>query len=259
MRKIKLSRRIEILVAGRWTTGPGWQLLDQVHEYHELVVVERGAMQVTSAEGTITATTGDVLFYPKGVCHSEVGDPEKAPVLFFLTMQAAMRGVPGGIVRVADQRGRILELLRWIHSQQMRVAPISDIERKALVTALIEEFNSAVDDSEKTLSTATRNYIQEHIATPLTVDALAAEAGMSRSYFLSRYKAETGRTPMQDVREIRARYARQLIVGSQTPLKEVAVLAGLGTVQMLSHAFAKVFNRPPAQFRQSKSGKLASP
>jgi len=250
MWKIKLSRKIEVLYVGHMLQNPRWRMRKHVHEYHELVVVERGILHVASAAGNVKATAGDAFFYPSGVWHSESSDLRKPSVHFCLGVRAAMRGAMDGIIHTVDHHGRMTELLRWIHSHLTRVTPVSDVECKALVTAIIEEFNRAVDESGKTLSTATRNYIQEHIAEPLTLDTLASEVGMSRYHFLRRYKTETGRTPMQDVREIRARYARQLIVGSHTPLKEVAALAGLGTVQMLSETFTKVFNRPPAQFRK---------
>ena len=102
----------------------------------------------------------------------------------------------------------------------------------------------------ETVSAAARRYIQEHIAGEITLDTLAAQAGMSRGHFLYRYKAETGRTTMQDVREMRAHYARQLIVFSKAPLKEIAKQVGLDKGPMLYEAFRKVFNRTPAQYRK---------
>jgi len=33
MLKVELNEKIEILFAGHWVTNPGWQILDQVHDY----------------------------------------------------------------------------------------------------------------------------------------------------------------------------------------------------------------------------------
>ena len=217
-----------------------------------MILVERGILHVTCPNGEITAAAGDALFYPRGVRHSEIGDSQKAHEHFYLGFYATVHGTSKSIVRATDHHGRIGEILRWIFSHQTRVVPISEFERTVLVAVLVEEFNRTANDSGKTLSTATRHYIQEHIADPLTLDTLAKVAGLSRFHFLRRYKAETGRTPMQDARDIRAHYARQYIVGSSIPLKEIAVLSGFGDVQLLTRACRQVFNRSPGELRINK-------
>jgi AraC-like DNA-binding protein len=55
---------------------------------------------------------------------------------------------------------------------------------------------------------------------------------------------------MADVRAIRAQYARELILGTHLPLKEIAPRAGLGNEYSMSRLFRRVFQMPPGQYRR---------
>ena len=59
--------------------------------------------------------------------------------------------------------------------------------------------------------------------------------------------------PMEDVRIIRANYARELILGTSLPLKEIAPRAGLGNEYAMSRIFRRYFNMPPGAWRRHRS------
>jgi len=246
---MKRTGKLDVVFSERFHMKPDWHKPDQVHGHHELLVVEHGAMSVHPAKGRkIEASAGDVLFYPSGIRHTECADPQKPPVLLIMGFHA--EGLPKGVTRVADRHERISDMLRWIHLHWTHAVPVSRVEYEALGVVLVEVLLREAGSGAASLAKATRNYIKEHIAEPLTLDMLAAHAGMSSYHFLRRYKAETGSTPMRDVRDIRAYYARRLIVRTDMPLKEIAERAGLGKGPLFYQTFRKVFNRSPAQFRK---------
>ena len=104
--------------------------------------------------------------------------------------------------------------------------------------------------TEHTLATTVRQYVQQHMAQPLTVDLLARHAGMSKFHFIRRYRQLTGRSPMADVRLIRVQQARALILSSGQPLKAVAPLVGLGTEAALYRLFRRYLHITPGQLRR---------
>jgi AraC family transcriptional regulator len=103
---------------------------------------------------------------------------------------------------------------------------------------------------DQPMVTRVRRHIREHLGDVLTLDDLARVHGVSKFHFLRQYRAATGRTPMQDVRVMRAEYARELIMSTRLPLKEVAARAGLGDGYSLSRTFRRVFRTPPGQYRR---------
>jgi AraC family transcriptional regulator of arabinose operon len=81
------------------------------------------------------------------------------------------------------------------------------------------------------------------------VNDLARDAGMSKFHFIRRYRQMTGVTPMADVRSMRVQHARQLIIGTSLPLKEIAELAGQSDVYSLSRAFRQCLDITPSSLR----------
>jgi len=83
----------------------------------------------------------------------------------------------------------------------------------------------------------------------LTVERLAAQAGMSPRNFHRRFSAAMGATPAHFVETLRLDHARQLL---QSPLmlKEIAAQTGYATPGQFSKAFTRRFGLGPALFRE---------
>ncbi|MGM0702557.1 MAG: helix-turn-helix domain-containing protein [Pseudomonadota bacterium] len=94
-------------------------------------------------------------------------------------------------------------------------------------------------------------FIDHHLAAPLTVGDLAAEACLSEAHFRSCFREQTGVTPWQYVRRRRLEAARQLLESSRMPLSEVAACTGFAHQSALSHAFRRTYGHPPSQLRQA--------
>ena len=95
-----------------------------------------------------------------------------------------------------------------------------------------------------------RQYVHDHIAEHVTLAALARQAGLSKFHFLRTYRALAGCTPMDDVRAIRAEYARELILTTNQALKEIAPRAGFSNEYTLSRIFRRRYNMPPGRIRR---------
>ena len=80
---------------------------------------------------------------------------------------------------------------------------------------------------------------------------------MTKYHFLRRYRALTGKTPMEDVRAIRLDFARNLILTTDLPLKLIAVQAGLGDAYQLSRLFRKHLNLAPSALRRASAAPAA--
>jgi transcriptional regulator GlxA family with amidase domain len=98
---------------------------------------------------------------------------------------------------------------------------------------------------------ATREWMERHLAEPLTVEAMARHAGYSPRSFARRFRAETGTTPLQWLIARRVAHAQRLLEGTALPVEQVAAEAGFGTAAALRQHFARSVSTSPTAYRRA--------
>lgn len=221
------------------------------HGFHELVVILSGQMHITVGEATLTARSGDVLFYPRGLTHSEHSDAHDPVETHFVDFTEEDGPPPTDIPLLnRDRNGRIRHLIDWLYSERNLCAFIGHQTPRAFLQTILAELHRAATQPETPLVDRIRRFIDEHIEEPVTLDDLAAQAGMSKFHFLRKYKEATGRTPMQDLARIRAERARDLALTTNLPLKAIAPRVGIANQYQLSRLFRKQLGLTLSQLRQ---------
>lgn len=100
---------------------------------------------------------------------------------------------------------------------------------------------------------ATRAWMLEHRADPLTVAGMAAHAGYSPRTFARRFRAETGTTPLAWLVEQRVAAARRALEETDAPVEEIAHLCGFGTATGLREHFRRATRTTPTAYRAAFS------
>ena len=93
-------------------------------------------------------------------------------------------------------------------------------------------------------------YMSANLADPLTLEGLAAEAGVSKFHFTRLFHAAVGMTPYVFLLELRLEAARTLLTGADLGLRDVAARCGFGRAAHFGTAFTKRFGMSPAAFRR---------
>lgn len=106
--------------------------------------------------------------------------------------------------------------------------------------------DSAVDAFARTLEWMTAN-----VHRPITISAVAAHAHMSKRHFMRRFVEHTGLTPMQWLLTNRVLAARQLLMSSDLPLKQIAARVGFPSARALSDQFRLRTGTAPTAYRQA--------
>lgn len=83
-----------------------------------------------------------------------------------------------------------------------------------------------------------------------SVARLSELAAMSQRTFLRRFKALTGVSPTQWIRQERVDLARQLLENTSLPVEAIAERCGFGSVQLLRHHFGRALQVPPTIYRE---------
>lgn len=85
-----------------------------------------------------------------------------------------------------------------------------------------------------------------------SVDAMAQSAGMSRTSFNTRFRAELGKPPMAYLTELRLRRAAGYLSTTTKSVREIAHLIGYDNEASFSKAFSRLFGRPPGEYRRER-------
>jgi AraC-like DNA-binding protein/mannose-6-phosphate isomerase-like protein (cupin superfamily) len=247
------QEEMQVVSVGHVVPDARWGIKAHRHAFHEMILVFDGRMQVEGAGRRVDAGPGDVLLYPAGVTHEECSDPQRPVETYFVAF--ASRDVSDGeVVKAHDGLGRMRQIVRWLHDERHETSQGARAERACLLRLLLAEFERGKGPEPLPIVALARRYAREHISEPLSLDRLARAVGLSKFHFLRLYRAATGHTPMRDVRAMRAHYARELIVGTHLPLKEIAPKAGLGDEYALSRVFRRQFGGTPGQYRRVQRG-----
>lgn len=236
--------------AGYVKTDPQWTIKSHWHPNHELLVVLKGNHQNVVFGRHMTATSGDILYIPPKTVHTEKIDPENPTEMVCIGWESsAVRHEFDDMIH--DAEGRVRMLAKWLCREREDAFPDCGEVQHAFMTALLAEMKALMHrKGERDWVRKTRRFILDHLAEPIRLDDLAGQAGMGKFHFLRQYGRATGRTPMQDVRRIRAEAARDLIVSSNLPLKGIAARVGISNEYYLHRIFRQVFKTTPGSLRQ---------
>jgi AraC-like DNA-binding protein len=91
-----------------------------------------------------------------------------------------------------------------------------------------------------------------------TLEALAREAGMSRTLFATRFRTAIGESPMRYLAKVRLGQAAGYLRTADMSIDAIATRTGYGNSSSLSKAFKREFGISPGAYRRTR-GEAASP
>ena len=97
--------------------------------------------------------------------------------------------------------------------------------------------------------TAVLDFLHAHLAERLTLEQLAAVAGLSPYHFLRRFRAQYHVTPQQMLMALRLYEAKRLLATGLPPA-QVAAAAGLADQSHLNRCFVRRYGVTPARYQQ---------
>jgi AraC-like DNA-binding protein len=245
------THNLKVYSVGHILPNPTWRMKAHSHPFHELIAPVRGIIHVIIQGRAHAFGPGTILLYPPGVTHEEWSDLDALESYFVSFRWPHL--CENTLLSAEDPEGRIRQLLRWLFQDRMTLKPGGEEIRLDFVRIILALFQQSRQPLENEWVQKVRDYIRHHLQNPLTLTELAQEAGLSRFHFVREYQKLTGRTPMADARFIRADFARELILTTNLPLKEIAPAAGLGNEYSLSRVFRRLFKMPPGEFRRNRN------
>jgi AraC-like DNA-binding protein len=92
-------------------------------------------------------------------------------------------------------------------------------------------------------------YMQQHLAEPIPMPALASQVNLSPSRFRHLFRSQIGLAPAEYLQRLRLRRARLLIERTFLTVKEVMALVGYNDPSHFSRDFKRFHGVPPSALR----------
>ena len=96
-----------------------------------------------------------------------------------------------------------------------------------------------------------RDFVDARYAEPITVEDLAAAAGLSRAHFSRMFRRTFGESPRSYLQSRRLERAAALLRYTDRSVADICVMVGLHSVGTFTTSFARVYGLPPAAYRAS--------
>ncbi|AQY51812.1 AraC family transcriptional regulator [Listeria weihenstephanensis FSL R9-0317] len=97
-------------------------------------------------------------------------------------------------------------------------------------------------------------YVEDHYQETITLQQVADHVGFSSYYFTKLFKRNMGITFMAFVNDYRLSKAKWILMNEETPVTEVAELAGFSSVKTFHHAFKRAMGVSPLKYRKTIFG-----
>lgn len=93
-------------------------------------------------------------------------------------------------------------------------------------------------------------YMQKHYTRKLTISQIARSVGLSKSYFLHKFTAQIGISPILYLNHYRVEKAAELLKNTSLTVNEIAGLCGFGSTAMMIRHFSRIKKNTPENYRQ---------
>lgn len=249
----------------------------------ELMLVREGEAELEAADGTqISTRANDVLLLTREGSRlvSRTGDFHTLSVVFDLryffdkewrvfdkeVLDAFYVRTGTGLHRMAGNTAtaaHISSLLCEIEKELFLEPPVVYVIKALMVTAYAYavrffDDNAKMCEANKLphydviLHTVT--YMHEHLAEPITLETLAAQAAMSRSYYCTVFKRIMGTTAWEYLLKLRVERAISLLTteGATYSITDVQNKCGFNGSAAFNRYFKQLTGKTPSQYRKEK-------
>jgi AraC-like DNA-binding protein len=96
-----------------------------------------------------------------------------------------------------------------------------------------------------------KDLVDARYAEPITVDDLAAAAGLSRAHFSRMFTKTFGESPRAYLQTRRLERAAALLRYTDRTIAEICTMVGLHSLGSFTTSFARTYGKPPAAYRAS--------
>ncbi|SDS67099.1 AraC family transcriptional regulator, L-rhamnose operon transcriptional activator RhaR [Paenibacillaceae bacterium GAS479] len=246
------------------------------HSFFEICYVLEGSGEYTDNEIDYPLEDGTLFCSRPGIWHQIRS--EQGLKLFFVafeidesqTSEAYSRSFRSLIQRgkiIAEPKDAAISAPIWqtifslMESKQPASKDMVQHLALSLFLSFLHGFSSGSDSSADSLEDDTEGhrllkrsklYINDNLSSPLRIEQVAQELGISSRHLSRLFHDQLGQTFVHYVQEQRVQRAKQWLLNSDIAIKDIAKRAGFDSVHYFTRVFTKMLGVAPAKFRKSQ-------
>ncbi|WP_100408128.1 AraC family transcriptional regulator [Bacillus solitudinis] len=276
----KLNQLVfSINLVGYKQCEPTWYHDPRQQSFHSLWFIAKGKGDFIINGTSYPVESGKLFFFePSMVCErkTDIEEPLEYYFIRFTYASAFMEkeqwtfgeerdvSFPMSGMYNVQNSAHIINLLEQILHLRKRRGAIVAMKRKLLfwelLLMIIQDFRSQnLTGNTTNAIDRTVDYLTSHYQEAITLENLAQMAGMSVSHYSRLFKKFIGYSPMDYLRHLRMDRAKELIVFSDSRLKEISQSVGYQDEFFFSRTFKKVVGVSPTEFAKKHKTKLTLP
>ena len=255
-----------------WYSDIPWRYETHDHSAVEVVLVLEGTVTYTVEDSVYQVHKGEVLIVPPDTPHSlNMGDGSSRYLFLFepdaiMTMRdiksmAVYFHKPFHLRDGSEAHVRIRELLlrareaydkkelMWNTVCYSSLLRIYALLGQRYLSGIKPRSGDGLRNMDSEVITAVMTYINNHYRDELSLEDVAQFAGFSRYYFSRSFKRQTGYSFKDYLCQKRLQVAMDLLIRSNTPMREVAIESGFGSVATFNRVFREKKGCTPSQYR----------
>ncbi|MHC4885734.1 MAG: helix-turn-helix transcriptional regulator [Planctomycetota bacterium] len=254
------AARFSVTEAGGRLVEQDWNH-DQFNPFYKVYLITDGEGEVTAGSQVLRLRPGHLYLIPSHISLQMRCEHSMYHYWFHILVEL-QRGVdllslvhpsleliPPDLSALEAQMGRIAELYP-------ADCPSHEMEIQGLVRLVLTRFivdeeagGSLLNAEEVAIFQPTLEYINEHLASPLSNEELAALHHWHPTYFANRFARAIGTPPRHYILRRRIARSQVLLTTGTQPIAEIASAVGFHDPYYFSRAFKKVSGIPPRRYR----------
>lgn len=247
--------------------GHAMQRSSQEHEDHLLLYCVQGAARLEVADEVHDLRPGQLAVLPAGLSHAYRADSRDPWSLYWvhlsgLHVQAFLAplldGKPWALLApglppalLADWRALLEMASPGFEAAALQLAT-ARLRQLLLHLAWLTERTPGL--RSRLDVTALQLFMLQHLQQPLSLEQLAAVAGMEKFHFAKTFRRLTGQAPLQHFQHLRMARACEWLDAGEAGIAEIALRLGYADAPYFSRQFRQVTGMSPSAYRALKRG-----
>ena len=265
LRKNPLCCDLYPLSFGYYPRAQGHAMVREEHHDHLLIYCVDGGGDLQVEGRPHRVSKGDLVLLPRDCVHAYQADDDNPWSVFWVHFEGTLSDAfiqnfgysfeqptlrLGILPRVVDDFETMLAVRQSGFSQKIYIHVANHLRR--LLTYIAIQVSRAVPHSDLLNLDEIHGQMMHHLHGHLDLEQLASHVNLTRHYFAKRYKAVTGRSPIQQFIQFKMDHARYMLDTTARPVNSIARELGYDDAYYFSRLFKKVVGLSPREYRRMR-------
>lgn len=257
----------EIYAYYHQTKPPQYEFQGETLQYWELTYVDRGNLEMTIDNQTHQLNAFDLIISAPGQFHSQKVTTKRQCTYLTIIFELSIKDHPqlkNHIFKYNYQIRDILkEFIRFTNTEEFNpdyndilIGSLNTLLARLLVIELEPNTKNQNKSPQhrnfenKMLTTITK-YMEQNIYSPLMIDDICRQFGISRTTLQNLFQSELNISPKLYINNLRLDIAKVLLRESKYTVSEISSALGFSSIQYFSKKFKKRFKINPREYAKS--------